>query len=154
MEPGGDSFEYEVEVQREDYARGNPETGPHMAEYLRAIKEFFSVHPAPGFRGHSLRKTLSKVVNTAGLIVEIADMKIRAGNAADLDLNMTSLASADSQLLTPRPLLKVLHQNSYATSARLEDKIYAFIGLAFESSWKGLSVDYLRSVQETFVQAA
>jgi hypothetical protein len=154
-EPEGDSYEYEAEVRREGYTREDLETGPYMSLYLRAIEEFFAVHPARDFQGHALRKTHSVTVNTAGLIVEIGDMKIRAGSAADLDLDMSRSTLADSMgLLTPRPLTKVLWQNMYATCARPEDRIYAFIGLASNSSWSGLSVDYVRPVRETFVQAA
>ena len=153
---GGDSHEYEVKVRREGSVREDLETNPYMSLYMLAIKEFFALlHPARAFQGYAVRETHSVPVNTAGLIIDIADMKIRAGNTTDLGLDISRSTSVDSMgLLILSPLIKVLSRNIYTTYARPKDRIYAFIGLSPDSSWTGLSINYIRPVREIFIQAA
>jgi len=156
LRTGGNVNEYETEARTKTYPRHKPSALPYLSLFLHELDCFYSVrHPAQALSRHALRTTHSQDLNTPALITKFADLKIRAGTAADLDLDTSCLLKSDPMgLLIPRPLITVLHQNGSVNCARPEDRIYALMGLASESNRKGLTVDYQRPVQDKFVQAA
>ncbi|KAF2647075.1 hypothetical protein K491DRAFT_699856 [Lophiostoma macrostomum CBS 122681] len=51
------------------------------------------------------------------------------------------------------PLQALLRPFSPSSCSLPQDRIYAFLGLVPESSWKGLTIDYERPIADTFIQA-
>ncbi|KAI9692796.1 MAG: hypothetical protein M1820_009344 [Bogoriella megaspora] len=69
-----------------------------------------------------------------------------------LDLSQVSSDQWENRGTT-LPLQPILSELSASLTTLPEDQIYAFLGLVPNASWHGLTIDYTRPVQQTYLQA-